>query len=882
MSGKGTPIKILLLATLISIGNIIFAQEILWSDEAENGALTGSADIVEGCANASGGKFVRLQNVAGNSLAFNHISITNAGEYLLKVYYFYNAVQPLNILVNAESSGIQYFPGATWCYEGPAAVYLIKIQLIEGDNSIEFRSALEKSAPFLDRIEILDLVPAKVNISASSDRVLPMQELILEIVTSDLVPEEETVEILVSGIHYDSYILSDTIITIQAGKRSGTTSFTYIDTISFPELNPIISLTNPSAGLELGADTSLVIHVVEGPSLFHVSSSSGKDLNDGLSSDTPWKTLEKVNHFSFIPGDRILFKAGDRFNGQLVVNSSGNRENPIIFSRFGEGAKPVINGAMGSDGDHLSAILIQNREYIEIEELEITNDRKLSRNGVSDSDGYGIMVWNSGDKVMQHFVFKNLTIHDIYAVSTESLEFNSIRVSGIFFRSERNMEVGKEKHIRDVLVDSCYIARSGRFGIYTQHAGGNAGIGNDSINRNMNLVFSNNHTFETGGSGITPGRCYNCLLENNTFEFPGSDADPRMTKRGSGAWFWDCRNVIAQYNRSLHVRGEKDSYGMHIDFGNRNVILQYNYSEDSEGGFVEILGNNVNSVYRFNVSVNDGTRSEKGRSLWVSTYAGTGIQIPSDSTYIYNNTVYVDANISPDIYLEGGNTSIYNNIFYATGNGSIGEQVTILTSQGSEYAMANNLFFGNVTQDFSDYDTNPLFGDPWFSEPGALKSTGYRLNLGSNALDAGTTFPEPLFHMAGKGIFKEVKPYAEADLFGNSVDLSDTPTHIGAYNGDALDALSNTFQRSGLQYKPIIYPNPASSQVTLDYISQTEGLLGIYLVDLWGKKVLDQNVRIYEGFNTLSINLKTIQNSGIYIFHLNDGKTINTSKLVIK
>ncbi|MCA1746916.1 MAG: right-handed parallel beta-helix repeat-containing protein, partial [Bacteroidales bacterium] len=348
--------------------------------------------------------------------------------------------------------------------------------------------------------------------------------------------------------------------------------------------------------------------------------------------------------------------------------------------------------------------------------------------------------------------------------------FNSLKVAGIYFRSERNMEAGKEKHIRDVLVDSCYITRTGKFGIWSQHGGGLSGIGNDSINRNMNLVFRNNHFFETGGSGITPGRSYNCLLEYNTFEYTGSSADPRMAKRGSGAWFWNCRNVVAQFNRSLHVRGPADSYGMHIDFSNKNVILQYNYSEDSEGGFVEILGNNVNSVYRFNVSVNDGIRDNKGNSIWVSTYAGGNNRIASDSNYIYNNTIYAGNGLTPNIYIEGKNTFIYNNIFYTAHDAVIGEATDVIISPGSTLEMSNNLFFGTINGSFSSLDEAPDFSDPLLSDPGEQAPGGYTLLPDSPALSVGKTFEEPGFPMAGKGIFKDVTAYPERDFFGNAVD----------------------------------------------------------------------------------------------------------------
>ena len=57
---------------------------------------------------------------------------------------------------------------------------------------------------------------------------------------------------------------------------------------------------------------------------------------------------------------------------------------------------------------------------------------------------------------------------------------------------------------------------------------------------------------------------------------------------------------------------------------NVNTFVQYNYMEDCEGGFVEILRGNKNAVYRFNVSVNDGFRHNEtwttsNHTIWVNS-----------------------------------------------------------------------------------------------------------------------------------------------------------------------------------------------------------------------------------------------------------------------
>ena len=45
--------------------------------------------------------------------------------------------------------------------------------------------------------------------------------------------------------------------------------------------------------------------------VYYVSSSQGNDLNDGLSIQTPFQSIDKLNTMQFSPGDTIYFKSGD-------------------------------------------------------------------------------------------------------------------------------------------------------------------------------------------------------------------------------------------------------------------------------------------------------------------------------------------------------------------------------------------------------------------------------------------------------------------------------------------------------------------------------------------------------------------------------------------
>lgn len=86
-------------------------------------------------------------------------------------------------------------------------------------------------------------------------------------------------------------------------------------------------------------------------STYYVSS-SGNDLNNGISTSNPWQTITKVNSImgSLIPGDQILFRKGDTFFGTLNITVQGNLGNEIVFSSYGSGNLPAISGKKSITG----------------------------------------------------------------------------------------------------------------------------------------------------------------------------------------------------------------------------------------------------------------------------------------------------------------------------------------------------------------------------------------------------------------------------------------------------------------------------------------------------------------------------------------------------
>ena len=68
-------------------------------------------------------------------------------------------------------------------------------------------------------------------------------------------------------------------------------------------------------------------------------SPNGNDSNDGLSPDSPWKSMEKVSTASLKYGDAVFFERGGKWNGKL------NMQTGVTYSAYGEGEKPVWTGS---------------------------------------------------------------------------------------------------------------------------------------------------------------------------------------------------------------------------------------------------------------------------------------------------------------------------------------------------------------------------------------------------------------------------------------------------------------------------------------------------------------------------------------------------------
>ena len=193
--------------------------------------------------------------------------------------------------------------------------------------------------------------------------------------------------------------------------------------------------------------------------------------------------------------------------------------------------------------------------------------------------------------------------------------------------------------IEGIIVSNCFIENVGHTGLKMTSSIGK---------RFKNIEVSNNRLLRTGGPSIQFSRVEDLHVYGNEVKFSGSPDDTRKWGRGSGLWTWGSSNVLIEKNSFMYANGPADSAGVHIDFNCDNVIIQHNLSVGNAGGFIEILGNNYNCSYRYNISVNDGHRIkgqnnafQEGKTFWLSGFIGRGRERNGPfNSYIYNNTIY--------------------------------------------------------------------------------------------------------------------------------------------------------------------------------------------------------------------------------------------------
>lgn len=593
---------------------------------------------------------------------------------------------------------------------------------------------------------------------------------------------------------------------------------------------------------------------------YYVDSENGNaDENaTGTSKDDAFKTLKQVNAVNLQPGDQVRFKRGSVFNGEALhftKEDSGSADASVVISTYGDesAARPQINtNGQGRwnlnygnpldnqnhkwKGEVSSCILIEDTEYIEINGLELTNNRATDKVLETDSNGNvrdyndayamdrtGVAGVAKDNGTVDHIVLNDLYIHDV----TGNVYNKHMTNGGIYFIMEKptNEATTGVARYNDVKIKNCYLDTVNRWGIavgYTYQWGRftNASLSDEVMSTYgaSKVVIENNYLNNVGGDAITTMYCDNPLIQYNVSENaakqinktdysqqqPSLDANGNETGKqdvgagrvAAGIWPWKCKNAIFQYNECFATlnasSGNGDGQPWDADYGD-GTNYQYNYSHGNTASTIMFCGpQSINNTFRYNISQNEDMGP-------LDPAGNTG------NCQVYNNTFYIKAGLNTIWHRSHGNggpVTAENNIFYFAGS----TPATVSNWNPSN----NKVFDNNLYYNVSNYPTDAnavkvsagtavlvdagsgpvaaaedkqarLHEDP----TATTKFDGYKLAANSPAINA------------GKVIVDRNGYSIDHDFFGHAITAV---PEIGAAESDAVTALvlrSNTYTISG-------------------------------------------------------------------------------------
>ncbi|MFC3417362.1 right-handed parallel beta-helix repeat-containing protein [Algoriphagus hitonicola] len=460
----------------------------------------------------------------------------------------------------------------------------------------------------------------------------------------------------------------------------------------------------------------------------------GSDAQSGLSAEEAFQNLSKIQSLELNPGDRILLASGEEFSGSILIDKfKGTKENPLLIQSFGDSALPfaLINAAGEEAG-----VLIQNSAYVQVKNLRIKANGK-GRTEASFPMRVGVLVRSTKGNSTSNILLIDLQIEQIFYESAGfqrgAAEVKTANGTQKYGWGIRLMANGQDQEIEQVEIKNCDIRNLAHTGIKL------TGNNQQSI---RNITITGNQVEQVGGPGIQMSGVKFVYVADNLVSHSGSTDDSRKWGRGSGLWTWGSSMVLIEKNQFLYSNGPGDSAGAHIDFNCDNIILQYNLSAYNAGGFCEILGNNYNCAYRYNISVNDGHRVkgengafQEGKTLWLSGYQGEKKPRKGPvNSYIYNNTIFVSGDIVSKIAIDNRSKGVLiaNNIFHIEGKSQLVAGDQYKPDDESSRELKDVFFKNNMFLHAENWPNQALiqpedshFGNVDFTNPGGMSVEDY-------------------------------------------------------------------------------------------------------------------------------------------------------------
>ncbi len=399
--------------------------------------------------------------------------------------------------------------------------------------------------------------------------------------------------------------------------------------------------TNKSSFLSIILTLLLVISCyINAQTKYYLSSKEGDDSRTNIqaqNSSTPWKTLDKLNSFfvNILPGDSILFKCGDTFNGSLVVNKSGTSIKSIVLSSYGSGQKPIISGfstlsGWASLGNNIYETTVSNNGN-NIKCVEING--KVQPIGrypkfTAENEGYSIFESHSTNQIVDNqltntpnwsggeiVVRKNNWVISKYSITSHLENTISFMDDGIYPLVDLSGYF-IQNHPSTLSIDGdwCYDKSSQKFRMYYSSSPSNLNIKSSTIDKLITINANNyikisNISFEGANSNaIYAENVISLSVENCDFNLSGV-CNVKFNNM-SGDIQFNNNTVSNSLNNGVSISTKSTSFSSYCTIRNNlitNTGLYAGMGENNDGMYNALYINAMNGgVVEYNTIKNVG------------------------------------------------------------------------------------------------------------------------------------------------------------------------------------------------------------------------------------------------------------------------------------
>jgi len=528
-------------------------------------------------------------------------------------------------------------------------------------------------------------------------------------------------------------------------------------------MNPFRSLI-PSNRKSALARRLLFLAVLVGgllPSLAYAGttyyvSTTGSDSNTGLSTATPWKTIQHAA--DTVTAGATVFVKGGSYTGPVNISvNSGTASAPITFAAY-LGQTPVITGAgvtcctdpSGSGSGLEGLINIYNVNYVTVSGFKVENFATNS----ADYTPAGIYVAgaSTGIQILNNTVTKITTsaestgsAYGIVLWNASATPLTKATISG-------NVVYGNKTGWSET------VSLNGNVTHFT--------ITNNIVHDNDNIGIDATGYWGVGPTGHDQS-IYGEISGNTVYNNSGIHNPAYNGYAADGIYCDGCANVLIERNRvygnDLNIEAASEVGGgvsANVTIRN-NLVYDGNFAGISIGGYGDCTqsGNTAGCGKSEHVVIVNNTLYRNG------TKGGTefNVQYRADSTNIFeNNIVYAGSDPWVDSLYSTSVPTVKNNLFYA----ATGYDASIIWK-------------GATKSTFKKYqaasgDTTSTVANPEFD---SLKTPNLDVAPNSPAIDAGDTSLACSAGYCGSG----TSIYGADDFAGNARFNGKGEINLGAY-----------------------------------------------------------------------------------------------------